>query len=119
MAARFELVLDTAGKFYFHLRGPDGRALLTSHAFDSKIMAQSAVMHARSAIKEATRIVQQENKDGTHHLTVIDNDGSILARSPKVANTSELTPVRDGICGACPVAPIIDLTKRPTATTTT
>ncbi len=118
MASRFEIILDTAGKYYFHLRGPDGGALLASHAFDSKIMAQSAVMNARSALKDETRVLKQQGDDGKHCLIVRDKDGTMLARSPGVAGEPDLEPLCEAIRGVGIVAPVVDLTKRRTTATT-
>jgi uncharacterized protein YegP (UPF0339 family) len=114
MASRFEIVIDPAGKFHFVLRGSDGSTLLQSKACDSKIMAQNAVMHARSALKDESRLVEQKAADGKPRLAVVDKDESILAVSPGVADLQALQPLRENIRAVVAAAPIVDLSKRAT-----
>lgn len=114
MASRFEIVIDTASKFHFVLRGSDGSTLLQSKACDSKIMAQNAVMHARSALKDESKLVEQRAADGKPRLAVVDKDESILAVSPGVADLQALQPLRENIRAVAAAAPIVDLSKRAT-----
>ncbi|MEO6593461.1 MAG: hypothetical protein ABIP94_01765 [Planctomycetota bacterium] len=112
MATRFELVLETGGKFHFLLRSPDGEVLLRSLAGDSKIMAQNELLHARNALRDDARLVPHEGEDGSRFLIVKDRDGSVLARSPKVNTAAELHALTEQIRHAGQGAPVIDLTKR-------
>ncbi len=111
-SSRFELVQDGEGKFHFHLRSPDGNALLRSLGCDSKIMAQNEVIHARTSLRDAARMVPHHGDDGEHFVVLKDRDGSVLARSPQVHTVDELSSLADLIrtCGS--TAPIVDLTRR-------
>ncbi len=112
MASRFELVADGNGKIHFVLRGPDGTALLESRACESKIMAQNAVLHARSALKVEASLAEQSTSDGKHALVLTDKDGSTLARSAIHATPAALGAIRASILTIAAAAPIVDLTKR-------
>ncbi|MBL8748134.1 MAG: hypothetical protein JNK78_03170 [Planctomycetes bacterium] len=115
MASRFELVADGTGKIHFVLRGQDGTALLESRACESKIMAQNAVLHARTALKTDANLTEQSSSDGKHALVLADKDGSTLARSAAHSSPSALGTIRSSILAVAAAAPIVDLTKRSAA----
>jgi uncharacterized protein YegP (UPF0339 family) len=117
MAARFELVLDSAGRFHFQLRGADGGVLLRSAAARSKIMAQHGVLHARSALRDPARVVPWQAANGAPRVVVTRADGSVLARSPELPDASAIHAVAARIRDAGDRAPIIDLTKHHPAAT--
>jgi len=112
MATRFELVLDDAGKFHFQLRSPDGDVLLRSVGCDGKIKAQTAVLHVRSAMRDPARSELHTEADGSHGVVVKEADGSLLARSARVADAAAGQALLERIRNISDTAPIIDLTKR-------
>lgn len=118
MASRFELVLDEAGKFHFQLRSPDGDILLRSIGCDGKIKAQTGVLHVRSALRDAARSGPHTEADGSHWVVVKEADGSLLARSVRVADEAAAQALLARIRAISDTAPIIDLTKRRAETTT-
>lgn len=116
MATRFELVLDDAGKFHFQLRGPDGDILLHSVGCDGKIGAQTAVLHARSALRDPARSRPHTESDGSLSVVVNEADGRPLARSTRVADTAAAEALLMRIRSISDTAPVIDLTKRRVST---
>lgn len=112
MATRFELVLDDAGKVHFQLRSPEGEILLRSVGCDGKIKAQTGVLHVRSALRDPDRSGPQSEADGSHFVVVKEGDGSLLARSVRVADAAGATALLERIRSISDTAPIIDLTKR-------
>ena len=112
MATRFELILDDAGKFHFQLRGPDGEVLLRSVGCDGKIKAQTAVLHARSALRDPQRSSAVAASDGSHSIVAKEADGSMLASSGRVADAMAANELLQRIRSISDPAPIIDLTKR-------
>lgn len=117
MASRFEIVSVPSGKYQFQLRGPDGEVLLTSPGYDGKITAQNAVLHARTAIKDEGRVLDEVTARGQHQIVLKEKDGSLLARSP-AADASVLAALRSSILTVAATAPIVDLTKRRPASAT-
>lgn len=111
MATRFELVLEH-DKFNFHLRLPDGPALLTGLTSNSKIMTQNEVAHVRTALRDPACIVPHQTSDGRHFLVVKDKDGSVLAKSPTVGSSTELEALTAKIVAAAATAAVVDLSKR-------
>lgn len=111
MATRFELVLDESGKFHFQLRGPDGDLLLRSIGCDGKIKAQTAVLHARAALRDPNRSMASVAKDGSHRVTVHESDGAELARSDRTGDTAAAEALLGRIRSISDTAPIVDLTK--------
>ncbi|MBX3462074.1 MAG: hypothetical protein KF830_02810 [Planctomycetes bacterium] len=112
MATRFELVLDDAGRFHFQLRSPDGDLLLRSVGCDGKIKAQTAVLHARSGLRDPERSKAEADAEGGHWVVVREADGALLARSPRLGDAAAARALLDRIRGLSDTAPIIDLTKR-------
>lgn len=111
MVTRFELNQDDAGRFGFVLRHQDGEVLLAGLMGDSKVMAQNDVLHARSAIREASRFVPHQGSDGSHFAVLKDKDGSVLARTRHFDSASTLQDAIASIA-ACVDAPLLDLTRR-------
>jgi uncharacterized protein YegP (UPF0339 family) len=112
MATRFELVLDDAGKFHFQLRNPDGDVLLRSIGCDGKIKAQTAVLHARAALRDPNRCVVETDADGTFWVVVRESDGALLARSTRAPDAAAAQALLERIRKLGDAAPVIDLTKR-------
>ena len=116
MASRFELVLDHSGRFHFQLREAGGGVLLRSLACDSRIMAQHGVLHARGALRDDSQVVPHRSMKGGCFVVVKDTDGSVLARSTRVAHANDLQSLLARIRTASQGAPVVDLTKRAHAT---
>jgi len=112
MATRFELILDDAGKFHFQLRGPDGDVLLRSVGCEGKMKAQTGVLHVRSALRDPSRSGPHSEADGAHFVVVKEADGSLLARSVRVADAAAAQALSERIRSISDTAPVIDLTKR-------
>ena len=43
MAAKFEISNDSAGKFRFHLKAPNGEIIATSQGYESKANAEKGI----------------------------------------------------------------------------
>ncbi|MBM4060545.1 MAG: hypothetical protein FJ265_05550 [Planctomycetes bacterium] len=112
MAARFEIVQDTGGKFLFQLRASDGSILLHSLASDSKLTAQNEVVQARTSLQDDARVVDHGGSNG-HFVVVKSRSGAVIARSSTVPKAEELPGLRDRIRASSAGAPLVDLTKRP------
>lgn len=110
MNARFELVRDDRDRIGFRLLGRDGLVLLKGLPCDSKIAAQTEVLHARNSIR-AERFVPHVGDDGSHFVVLKDKDGSVLARSPHVRDEGELAQIRAAIEQFGQDAPIVDQTR--------
>ena len=117
MATRFELVLED-DKVCFVLRAADGKLLLQGVGGGrGKITAQNEILHVRRALQSPEHLVPHQAQDGTHFFVVKEDSGEVLARSPHVASASQLAALTQQIVTAAASAPIVDLTKRPRATT--
>jgi hypothetical protein len=110
MAMRFE-ILHEGDVFFFQLRTADGDVILRSLDSPSKIMTQSEILHLRSSLQEGSRLVPHTSTTGEHFIVVKDADGSVLAKSARVATEEELQALRERIVEAAQ-APIVDLSKR-------
>ena len=117
MKERYEVVQDSNGKFYFHLRAADGAVLLSSLACDSKITAKNELLHLRNSLREADRVIEHEAGDHTRFVVVKDHDGTVLARSPHVDPATSF-PVLLATIREAAGAPMLDLSKRRHATAT-
>jgi hypothetical protein len=111
MTGRFELVADPRGTIHFELLDPDGTLLLQGLASDSKIMVQNEVLHTRQSVVDDQRVVLHETSEGQRFMVVKDHDGSVLARSPKLAPSVDLGTLREQIRSNAASAPLIDRTK--------
>ncbi|MFN3241733.1 MAG: hypothetical protein ACE37K_09500 [Planctomycetota bacterium] len=111
MANRFEVVLEHDDTFLFQLRTKDGDVVLRGLGSPSKIMTQNEILHLRNSLRDDARRVPHESADGEHFLVIKDRDGSVLAKSPRVASKEALEGLEQRILDACG-APIVDLTKR-------
>jgi len=112
MKDRFEVVQDPNGRFSFQLRAADGATLLSSLACDSKIMAQSDLLHTRNSLRDNDRVIEHQADDGTRFVVIKDRNGAVLARSPHVDPTAPFAAMLDRIRSAAQGAPLVDLTKR-------
>jgi len=110
MAMRFE-VLHEDDVFFFQLRTAEGDVILRSLDSPSKIMTQNEILHLRSSLQDGSRLVPHTSADGEHFVVVKDADGSVLAKSVRVATEQELQALREQVVAAA-TAPIVDLTKR-------
>jgi uncharacterized protein YegP (UPF0339 family) len=115
MATRFEVTLEAPDHFCFVLRSATGEVLLTGLSGTSKIMVQNEIQHARKAVREPERIVPHEADDGAHFLVLKDQDGSVLAKSPRLDSASGLEALATSIRTSAENAPVLDLTKRSAA----
>lgn len=111
MAGRFELVADPKGGIHFELLDPDGALLLQGLASDSKIMVQNEVLHTRQSVGDDQRLVVHETAEGQRVVVVKDHDGSVLAKTPKLAPSVDLDALRTQIRTTAANAPLIDRTK--------
>ncbi|MBL8726035.1 MAG: hypothetical protein JNK49_18460 [Planctomycetes bacterium] len=111
MAGRFELVADPRGAIHFELLDPQGTLLLQGLASNSKIMVQNEVLHTRQSVVDDQRVVLHETGEGQHVMVVKDHDGTVLARSPKLAPSVDLAAMREQIRSNAASAPLIDRTK--------
>ena len=111
MNARFELVSDDPGRFFFRLLDRTGRLLLTGLPCEGKIAAQSEVLHARNSIRAADRFVSHRADDGSHFVVLKDKDGSVLAKSATMATEAELTALIAQATALGGAAPLVDLTR--------
>jgi uncharacterized protein YegP (UPF0339 family) len=111
MATRFEIVLEQGENFFFQLRMAGGDVVLRSLGSHSKIMTQNEILHLRNSLRDKTRLVPHHTDDGGHFLVVKDADGSVLAKSCRVADEKELAALAERLRAAGD-APMIDLSKR-------
>ncbi|MCA8963282.1 MAG: hypothetical protein H6838_12080 [Planctomycetes bacterium] len=112
MAARFEVVLDDAGRFSFQLCAPEGDVLLTSLPEASKIMVQSGVLNARNSLRDPDRMVAHNAEDGSHFAVLKDRHGEVLARTSRVASAEALEQLLETVRTLGATAPLVDRTKR-------
>ncbi len=112
MAARYEVVLDEAGRFSFQLCAPDGDVLLTSLPGSSKIMVQSGVLNARNSLRDPERMVTHSAEDGSHFAVLKDRNGEVLARTARVASPEALQTLLENVRTLGATAPLVDRTKR-------
>lgn len=112
MATRFELV-PHHDRMTFNLRTAEGEILLTGlGGSSSKVMVQNEILHVRSALRDRANLVPHHGKDGSHWVVLKDHDGSVLAKSPHVANAHEREALESRLLAVAGKAPIVDLTKR-------
>ncbi|MCK5942119.1 MAG: hypothetical protein KAI24_09135 [Planctomycetes bacterium] len=111
MANRFEVVLEHDDTFFFQLRHKDGDIVLRGLGSPSKIMTQNEILHLRNSLREETRRVPHVSDDGEHFLVIKDHDGTVLAKSPRVATKAALDQLEHRILEVAG-APIVDLTKK-------
>lgn len=112
MATRFELV-PHHDRLTFNLRTTDGEILLTGlGSSSSKIMVQNEIQHVRSALKDRANLVPHHGKDGSHWVVLKDHDGSVLAKSPHVADVHARQALETRLLEVAGKAPIVDLVKR-------
>jgi uncharacterized protein YegP (UPF0339 family) len=110
MQPRFELQHDESGHIRFHLVDSSGETLLVSRPSAGRLTAQNQVAHAREA-SQAGRFLRKDA--GTCcHLVLQDVDGSVLARSPAVADESALIELADRVRKVASNAALIDLTQK-------
>ena len=114
MAARFELVVDHAGRFHFQLRSPAGCVLLRSVAAPTKVEAQADIRSLRTALRDPARIGPWQGADGFLRILVTGPDGSLLAKSPRLNDMKMVPRVAGYIRAAIEDAPVIDLTQHDT-----
>ncbi|MFK7741735.1 MAG: hypothetical protein AB8H80_15560 [Planctomycetota bacterium] len=111
MATRFELVREGDDQFYFQLRMSDGDIVLKGLASNSKVMTQNEILHVRNCLRDDSRMVPHEDAQGQQFVVVKDRDGSVLARSAKVATVDALHELEHKMIAAAS-APIIDLARK-------
>jgi hypothetical protein len=111
MATRFELVVDH-DKTFFQLVDKDGGVLLRSLGSTSKIMTQNEIQHLRRTLRDASHLVTHRGPDDHCFVVAKDQDGTVLARSPQVANEASLRELTNRVFAVYADAPIIDKTKR-------
>lgn len=116
MANRFELVFEN-DKVCFLLRGADGKELLRGVGAGGKITAQNEILHVRRALQSSEHLIPHQAQNGSHFLVVKEDNGNVLARSASVATVDQLAALTRQLIEVAAVAPIVDLTKRPRATT--
>jgi len=111
MVTRFEVVLEHDDTFFFQLRTADGEVVLRSLGSPSKIMTQNELLHLRTAIRDDSRWINHEARDGSHFVVIKDKDGSVLARSYQTKSPRELDEAKRLIVDAG-TAPVVDLSRR-------
>ncbi|MGE3172200.1 MAG: hypothetical protein AB7O97_06190 [Planctomycetota bacterium] len=111
MKSRFEIVQDDQGRFSFRLLDADAKVLLSGLPSAGKIAVQTEVLHARNAVRAGDRFVPHEDRDGKHFVVLKDRDGSVLARSPHVADDRRLRDVIARIEECAPGAPLLDMAR--------
>lgn len=111
MPAQFEIRSDSPAQFRFELHADDGSVLLQGLPGDSKIMVQNEVLHLRQAVQAPELVIDHHNGKHEHFLVVKDIDGSVLARSPAVAEVSVLASLRQQVTALAPNAALVDRTK--------
>lgn len=112
MAARFEVVLDEGGRFFFQLCAPKGDVLLTSLPGDSKIMIQNAVLNARNSVRDPERLVPHTSDSGKHFAVLKDRNGEVLARTVRVDSAEALETLLELVRSLGSSAPLVDKSKR-------
>lgn len=109
MATRYEIVHDNDA-FHFQLRLADGDVVLRGLDSTSKIMVQNEILHLRNALRDDSGMVPHQDEQGRHFVIVKDRDGTVLARSKRVADEAALEALTEVLLGAAHAA-IIDLAK--------
>lgn len=105
MTTRFE-ISASADRFCFRLLGDDGDVLLQGLPCEGKIAAQNEVLHARNAIRSPERLVAHVDEEGRHFMVLKDRDGTVLARSTRVASELERDRLQATIRAAA-AAPLV------------
>lgn len=111
MAARFEVVLDEGGRFFFQLCSPEGDVLLTSLPGTSKIMVQNAVLNARNSVRDPERLIVHESDAGEHFAVLKDRNGEVLARTGRVGTAEALEAMLERVRSLGSSAPLVDRSK--------
>jgi hypothetical protein len=93
------------------LRAADGSILLKSLPGPSKIMVQNDILHARKALKEPGHLVPHQTASGARFAVVKDQDGTVLAKSRRVAGATELEALMANILQAATAPAVVDLSK--------
>jgi len=110
MPAQFEIRSDSPDQFHFELHAEDGAVLLRGLVGNSKIMVQNEVLHLRRAAAAPDLLIDHHGAH-EHFLVVKDVDGSVLARSPAVAEAAQLQRLREQVAAVAPTAALVDRTK--------
>lgn len=114
MSTRFELLCDELGRVSFCLVGNDGKVLLQGLPCRGKIDAQAEIMHTRESLRSPDHLVPHRSQEGEHFVVLKDQEGAVLARSPRVRNENTLRAMVQSICTKGVDAMIVDQTRRRT-----
>lgn len=112
MKAKFEIAYEPEGRFVFRFHGADSRILLEGLPSKSKVEVQMDVQHVREALKGEGRFAMHE-KEGAHFAVLHDKNDEILARTPRLASSTELEAVLAHLHEHATHAAVIDHAKPP------
>ncbi len=110
MSAKYELKLDSAGKFMFNLKAANGEVILTSQAYTAKASALEGIASVqKNGVSEAHFEVKHSTKNEPYFVLKATN-GEVIGRSEMYSSEAAM---KNGIASVeknCPSAKIDDHT---------